>query len=69
LFSKDGKDSLGGVARLEGGKEWMGSEVFLGLSFVCFYRGIENGDKVGLGGGCGGDGRHGWFVEKGEIDK
>jgi hypothetical protein len=35
-LSKDGKDSLGGIARLEGGKERMGDQIFLGLSFVCF---------------------------------
>ena len=29
---------------------------------------LKTETKVGLGGGCGGDGRHGWFVEKGEIN-
>ena len=36
LLSKNGKDSLGGIARLEGGKERMGCQIFLRLSFVCF---------------------------------
>ena len=36
LLSKDGKDSLGGIARLEGGKERMGGQIPLGLTLVGF---------------------------------
>ena len=57
--SKDGEDSLGRLAGLKGGKERMRCEVFLGLLFVCFQRSVENGYKVGVRGGCGGDGGHG----------
>ena len=50
LFSKDGEDSLGGIAGLKGGKERMRCEVLLSFTFVGFQRGVENGHEVGLRG-------------------
>ena len=50
LFSKDGEDSLGGIAGLKGGKERMRGEVLLSFTFVGFQRGVENGHEVGLRG-------------------
>jgi hypothetical protein len=54
LFSKDGEDSLGGIAGLKAGKERMRGQVVLSFTFVRFQSGVENGHKVGLRGGCGG---------------
>ena len=54
LLSKDGEDSLGGFAGLEAGKERMRGQVLLSFTLVRFQSGVENGHKVGLGGGCGG---------------
>jgi hypothetical protein len=46
LVSKDGEDSLGRLAGLKGGKERVGREVFLGLSFVRFQRSVEMDTKL-----------------------
>ena len=56
LLSKDGEDSLGGIAVLKAGKERMRGQVLLGYMFVRFQSGVKNGQKVGLGCGCGGPG-------------
>jgi hypothetical protein len=51
LLSKDGEDSLGGIAGL---KERMRGQILLSFTFVRFQSCVENGHKVGLRGGCGG---------------
>jgi len=58
LLSKDGEDGLGGIAGLKAGKERMRGQVLLGFKFVSFQGCVENGHKVGMRGGCGGDGGH-----------
>jgi hypothetical protein len=45
LFSQDGEDSLGGIARLKAGKERVRGQVFFGFTFVRFQSGVENGYK------------------------
>jgi hypothetical protein len=34
LISKDNEDTLGGIAKLKVGKEWMGGQVVLSFTFV-----------------------------------
>jgi hypothetical protein len=43
---------------LKEGKERMRCQVFLGFMFVGFHRSVENGYKVRMRGGCGGDSGH-----------
>ena len=67
LISEDGEDSLGGLAGLKAGKERMRGQVFLSFTIVRFQSGVENGHKIGLGGGSGRGGGHdgSWRLEKG----
>jgi hypothetical protein len=48
MVSKDGENSIGGIARLKAGEERMRHKVFLCFAFVGFQRSVENGDKAGL---------------------
>ena len=59
LLSKDSEDSFGGITGLKPGKERMLGEVLLGLTLVFFQSSVENGGRVGMGGRCRRDSRHG----------
>ena len=50
LVPQDGEDSLGRIAGLKVGKEWMRGQVFLCFMFVRFQSDVENGRKVGMRG-------------------
>jgi hypothetical protein len=56
LLSKDCEDSFGRITGLKPGKERMLGEVLLSLAVVFFQGSVENGGKVGMGGGR--DNRH-----------
>ena len=59
LLSKDVENIFRGMTGLKPGKEGMFDEVLLSLTVVLFQSKVENGSKVGMGGGCGRDGGHG----------
>ena len=58
LFSENGEDGVGGIARLKIEKERMRGQVLLGLTLVGFQGSVKNGQKFGMRGRCRGDGRH-----------
>ena len=68
MLSKNGEDSLGGIAGLKGGKKGMRCQVFLRLTLVSFQRSIENGYKVRMGSRFGGAGRHGGLRRRDTMD-
>jgi hypothetical protein len=69
LLSKDVENIFGGTTGLKAGKEGMVDEVLLSLTVVLFQSKVENGGKVGMGGGCGRDGGHGVTVRGEERER
>ena len=59
MLSEDVENIFWGMTGLKPGKKGMFDEVLLSLTVVLVQSKVENGGKLGMGGGCGRDGGHG----------